>query len=62
MLSAVYEVKDVTVVHKDVAKYSKLKMVLFLTKQGIWSTVKQFLEQAGYYDLFVMAQYFLEND
>jgi hypothetical protein len=31
-------------------------------EQGIWNDVKGFLEKIGYYDLFVMAQYFLDTD
>ena len=31
-------------------------------EQGIWNDVKELLEKNGYYDLFVMAQYFLDTD
>jgi len=31
-------------------------------EHGIWIGLKTFLERLGYYDLFVMAVYFLEND
>ena len=31
-------------------------------EHGIWNDVKDFLEKIGYYDLFVMAQYFLDTD
>jgi len=31
-------------------------------EQGIWDELKSFLEETGYYDLFVMAVFFLEND
>lgn len=48
--------------YKEVKKYSKLKMTLFLIDKQIWPSVKTYLEEIGYYDLFVMAQYFLEND
>ena len=47
---------------KKAKKYIKLKMTLFCMEQGIWNDVKEFLEKIGYYDLFVMAQYFLDTD
>ena len=47
---------------KKAKKYSKLRMTLFCMEQGIWNDVKEFLEKIGYYDLFVMAQYFLDTD
>ena len=31
-------------------------------ERGIWSNLKSYIEKLGYYDLFVMAQIFLEND
>lgn len=43
-------------------RFSKLKLVEFCMEQGIWQELKDFLEGAGYYDLFVMAVFFLEND
>lgn len=43
-------------------KYSKLKITLFLMDAGLWDDVKEFLQEVGYYDLFVMAQYFLDMD
>lgn len=43
-------------------RFSKLKLVEFCMEQGIWKELKDFLEEAGYYDLFVMAVFFLEND
>ena len=47
---------------KKAKKYSKLRMTLFCMQQDIWEKVKGFLEHIGYYDLFVMAQYFLDTD
>ena len=47
---------------KKAKKYSKLRMTLFCMQQDIWEKVKRFLEHIGYYDLFVMAQYFLDTD
>ena len=47
---------------KKAKKYSKLRMTLFCMQQDIWEKVKGFLEHVGYYDLFVMAQYFLDTD
>ena len=47
---------------KKAKRYSKLKMTIFCMEQKIWDDVKRFLEGTGYYDLFVMAQYFLDTD
>ena len=47
---------------KKAKKYSKLRITLFCMQQNIWEKVKRFLEHIGYYDLFVMAQYFLDTD
>lgn len=47
---------------KKAKRYSKLRITLFCIEQQIWDDVKHFLEKAGYYDLFVMAQYFLDTD
>lgn len=47
---------------KKAKKYSKLRMTLFCIEQNIWADVKEYLEAIGYYDLFVMAQYFLDTD
>lgn len=47
---------------KKAKRYSKLRLTLFCMDQGIWKDVKAFLEESGYYDLFVMAQYFLDTD
>ena len=46
----------------QVRRFSKLKLVEFCMEQGIWDELKAFLESTGYYDLFVMAVFFLEND
>lgn len=46
----------------QVRRFSKLKLVEFCMEQGIWDELKSFLEETGYYDLFVMAVFFLEND
>ena len=46
----------------QVRRFSKLKLVEFCMEQGIWDELKTFLEGTGYYDLFVMAVFFLEND
>ena len=35
---------------------------MFCVNERIWSTVKHELEDIGYYDLYVMAQYFLDTD
>lgn len=43
-------------------KFSKLRITLFCIEQGIWEDIKEFLISLGYYDLFVMAQFFLETD
>ena len=47
---------------KKAKKYSKLRMTVFCMEQDIWEKVKRFLQHIGYYDLFVMAQYFLDTD
>ena len=47
---------------KKAKKYSKLRMTVFCMEQNIWEKVKRFLQHIGYYDLFVMAQYFLDTD
>ena len=47
---------------KRTKKYSKLKVTMFCMQQGIWEQVKAFLTENGFYDLFVMAQYFTEDN
>ena len=62
-ISAVYQVIDNQPSQTiQVRRFSKLKLVEFCIEQGIWNELKSFLEKTGYYDLFVMAVYFLEND
>lgn len=60
-INAQYEIDDIPQEEK-VKRYSKLKLTLFCMQQNLWADVKAFLEKIGYYDLFVMAQYFLETD
>lgn len=64
-LTSVYVVREIEkpeTNNKQVKKFSKLKITLFCIEMGIWNEVKSYLEKIGYYDLFVMAQYFLESD
>lgn len=63
-ITSVYEVLDYVVqpINKQVRKFSKLKLTLFCIENNIWQDVKEYLEKIGYYDLFVMAVYFLETD
>lgn len=62
-LTAVYLVEELPeVVDNRVKRYSKLKITLFCIEHGIWEQVKEYLTKIGYYDLFVMAQFFLEID
>ena len=46
----------------QVRRFSKLKLVEFCMERGIWSNLKSYITKLGYYDLFVMAMVFLEND
>ena len=63
-MTAVYVVREIENKRPNnrVKRYSKLKITLFCIEQGIWNSVKEYLEKIGYYDLFVMAQFFLETD
>lgn len=61
-ITAVYIVNENEIQTKQVRKFSKLKLTLFCIEQNIWKDVKEYLKKIGYYDLFVMAQYFLESD
>lgn len=62
-LTAQYDVIDrPTPSIVQVRRFSKLKLVEFCIEHGIWDELKEFLESIGYYDLFVMAMVFLEND
>ena len=42
--------------------FSKLRIVAALTKAGVWSQVKAYIEQAGLYDLYLAAQDFREDN
>ena len=42
--------------------FSKLRIVAALTKAGVWSQVKAYIEQAGLYDLYLAAQDFAEDN
>ena len=42
--------------------FSKLRIVAALTKAGVWAQVKQYIEQAGLYDLYLAAQDFREDN
>ena len=61
---AIYELVEIqpAPVYMQVRRFSKLKLVEFCMEKGIWQDLKSFLEETGYYDLFVMAMVFLEND
>ena len=61
---AVYEPVEIqpAPIYVQVRRFSKLKLVEFCMEKGIWRELKAFLERLGYYDLFVMAMVFLEND
>lgn len=61
-ITSVYVVNENVIQTKQVRKFSKLKLTLFCIEQNIWKDVKEYLEKIRYYDLFVMAQYFLESD
>ena len=65
ILTSVYVVREkenVNIQSNHVKRYSKLKITLFCIEMGIWESVKSYLEKIGYYDLFVMATFFLESD
>lgn len=64
-MTSVYVVREkenVNIQPNHVKRYSKLKITLFCMEMGIWDSVKSYLEKIGYYDLFVMAAFFLESD
>lgn len=42
--------------------FSKLKCVAALMRSGVWAQVKQYIEQAGLYDLYLAAQEFSEDN
>ena len=62
VISAMYEVRDIPESEKPQKMYSKLRITLFCMNMKLWDSVKAWLQEIGYYDLFVMAQYFLGSD
>jgi hypothetical protein len=58
----VREKENANIQSNRVKRYSKLKITLFCIENKIWQDVKEYLEKIGYYDLFVMATFFLESD
>lgn len=42
--------------------FSKLRIVAALTKAGVWTQVKAYIESAGLYDLYLAAQDFREDN
>ena len=42
--------------------FSKLRIVAALMQAGVWSAVKDYIEQAGLYDLYLAAQDFAEDN
>lgn len=63
-ITAQYTIEDMPPekVQIQVRRFSKLRLVEFCMERGVWQELKAFIEQLGYYDLFLMAQVFLEND
>lgn len=47
---------------KQPRTFSKLRIVAALTNAGAWAQVKQYIEQAGLYDLYLAAQDFVEDN
>ena len=41
--------------------FSKLRLVTALTERGLWAAIRDWLDETGYYDLFVAAQDFRED-
>lgn len=39
----------------QVRRFSKLRLVEFCMEHGIWESLKSYIIELGYYDLFVMA-------
>lgn len=63
MMTAIYDILPIPPnPTRQVKRFSKLKMTLFCMDRKLWNFIKKFLTKTGYYDLFVMAQYFLESD
>ena len=60
-ITAVY-VEDDIEPEKTVHKYSKLKLTMFMMELGIWEDVKEWLNGMGYYDLYLMAQVFADDN
>lgn len=46
----------------DRNKYSKLKAIKRALELGVWGMIKAKLEELGFYDLFLAAQYFDGSD
>lgn len=46
----------------DVRRFSKLKVVAALMEAGVWREVKDYIEGAGLYDLYLAAQDFREDN
>ena len=63
-ITAQYTVVDIPPPKKyvQVRRFSKLRLVEFCMERGIWEGLKSYITELGYYDLFVMAMVFLEND
>ena len=63
-ITAQYTVVDVPPPKKyiQVRRFSKLRLVEFCMEHAFWENLKSYMQKLGYYDLFLMAQVFLEND
>ena len=63
-ITAQYTIIDVPPPKKyiQVRRFSKLRLVEFCMEHAFWENLKSYMEKLGYYDLFVMAVVFLEND
>lgn len=57
-IHAVYKLVPVA---KPPRTFSKLRLVNALTERGIWPAVRDWLDTAGFYDLFMAAQDFSES-
>lgn len=56
----VYEVRELP--PTPPRTFSKLRIVAALTQSGVWDAVKQLLIERGFYDLFLAAQDFREDN
>lgn len=56
----VYEVRELP--PPPPRTFSKLRIVAALTTAGVWGSVKQLLIERGFYDLFLAAQNFAEDN